>query len=135
MDCTWDDPILTPEDREFIRYYYFLVNDSDIVGVTHIPDSTYYSYPVSAARDNYYKREGFYAESGEQGVILRACVGFADRKSYDAAYSKLFDNKEILDVFAYVNSVSPRKVLDSRYVRYANNEELIIHISMIYDYE
>ena len=149
VDCTWDDPILTPEDREFIRYYYFLVNDSDIVGVTHIPDSTYYSYPVSAARDNYYKREGFYAESGEQGVnLLAVCaaealedgrkdaaVRFADRKSYDAAYSKLFDNKEILDVFAYVNSVSPRKVLDSRYVRYANNEELIIHISMIYDYE
>lgn len=149
VDCTWDDPILTPEDKDFVRHYYFLVSDSDIIGVTHIPDGTYYTYPICSSRENYYKREGFFASSGEEGVSMMAvcaadavlegrkdaAVRFADKKSYDNAYSRLFDSKEIRSVFDYVNSVSSQKVVESRYIRYSNEEELIIHISMIYDYE
>lgn len=147
VDCTWDDPILETPDPDFIRHYYFLTCDSDIIGVTHIPDNTYFTFPICTSRENYYKREGLYAESGEEGVqLLRsaavsalnngrkdAAVRFADKKSYESAYAKLFDNKEIRDIFAYANSVSPRRVLESKYVRYSNDDELIIHISMFYE--
>ncbi|MDE7294861.1 MAG: hypothetical protein K2N72_10605 [Oscillospiraceae bacterium] len=147
VDCTWDDPILETPDPDFIRHYYFLACDSDIIGVTHITDNTYFTYPICTSKENYYKREGLYAQSGEEGVqLLRsaavsalsngrkdAAVRFADKKSYENAYTKLFDNKEIRDVFAYVNSVSPRRVLESKYVRYSNEDELIIHISMFYE--
>lgn len=147
IDCTWDDPILETPDPDFIRYYYFLVCDSDIIGVTHIPDNTYFTYPLCTSRENYYKREGYLAQSGEEGVSLLksaaaasvsagrkdAAVRFSDKKAYDSAYSKLFDSREIRDVFAYVNSTSSRRVLEGRYVRYANDDELIIHISMFYE--
>lgn len=147
VDCTWDDPILETPDPDFIRYYYFLACDSDIIGVTHIPDNTYFTFPLCTSRENYYKREGLFAQSGEEGVQLLksaavsalgsgrkdAAVRFSDKKSYESAYTKLFDNKEIRSVFAYVNSVSPKRVLESRYVRYSNDDELIIHISMFYE--
>ncbi|MDE6591686.1 MAG: hypothetical protein K2K57_01300 [Oscillospiraceae bacterium] len=147
VDCTWDDPIFETPDPDFIRYYYFLACDSDIIGVTHIPDNTYFTFPICTSRENYYKREGLLAQSGEEGVQLLksaavaalangrkdAAVRFADKRSYESAYTKLFDSKEIRDVFAYVNSVSPKRVLESRYVRYSNDDELIIHISMFYE--
>lgn len=147
VDCTWDDPILNPPDTEFIRYYYFLVCDSDISGVTHIPDNTYFSIPMCTSGENYYKREGYYAESASQGVDMLksaaadalamgrkdAGVRFSDRKAYEGAVSRLFDAKEIKKVFAYANASSDRKVLDGKYIRYCNDDELIIHISMIYE--
>ncbi len=149
VDCTWDDPILDPPDTEFIRYYYFLVNDSDISGVTHIPDSTYFPAVLCTDTDNYYLREGYTASSAKQGEELLskaaadalmagrkdAAVRFTDKKAYNDAVSRLFDSRGIKNVFAYANSVSPRKVLDGKYIRYCNDDELIIHISMIYDGE
>ncbi|MCM1578107.1 MAG: hypothetical protein NC078_04830 [Ruminococcus sp.] len=145
VDCTWDDPILETPDPDFLRYYYFLACDSDIIGVTHIPDNTYFTYPICSSGENYYKREGFYAQSGEEGVQLLktaalsalqkghkdAAVRFADKKSYENAYSRLFDSREIRDVFAYVNSTSDKRVTDNKYVRYSNDDELIIHITMV----
>ena len=147
VDCTWDDPILDPVDEEFVRYFYFLVTDADIVGVTHIPDNSYFSYPLCTASSNYYKREGYLAASGEEGreLLLKAvtdalsygrkdaAVRFANRRAYDAAMSRLFDSKEIKQVLADANAVSQRKVLEGRFVRYCNEDELIIHISMIYE--
>lgn len=146
-DCTWDDPILDPPDTEFIRHYYFLVSDSDISGVTHIPDNTYFTFPVCTATDNYYVREGLFASSaadGKEKLMDSAAaalamgrkdagVRFSSKKAYDDAVKSLFDRRGIKDVFAYVNKVSERKVLEGKYVRYCNDDELIIHISMIYE--
>lgn len=147
VDCTWDDPILSPVDTEFIRHYYFLAADSDISGVTHFPDNTYYTYPICSSADNYYKREGYYAVSADEGIELLskaaadalnsgrkdAAVRFSDESSYKSAVSKLFDNGAIKEVFKYANDSSERKVTDKKYIRYLNEDELIIHISMIFD--
>lgn len=147
VDCTWDDPVLDPPDTQFIRHYYFLVNDADISGVTHFPDTTYFSLPICAASENYYVREGYTASDASESVsVLKkaaadalkkgrkdAAVRFTDRKAYDAAVIRLFDNKGMRDVLTYANLSSPRKILEGRYVRYLNEDELIIHISMIYD--
>ncbi|MGN1089692.1 MAG: transglutaminase domain-containing protein [Huintestinicola sp.] len=146
VDCTWDDPILEQENKDFIRYYYFLVSDSDISGVTHIPDATYFSLPICSDGENFYVREGLMASSADEGVKLlsEACalairtgrtdaaVRFTDKSAYEKAKMKLFDMGEIKNVFAYANEHSDKKVLDSRYVRYANDDQFIIHISMIF---
>ena len=147
VDCTWDDPILSPVDEDYVRYYYFLASDSDISGVTHFPDNTYYSYPICSSDENYYKREGYFATSADEGASLLAmamsdalncgrkdaAVRFSDEKAYNDAISRLFDFGEIKTVFKYANNCSDVKVTDKKYVRYLNDEELIIHISMIFE--
>lgn len=146
VDCTWDDPILDPVDTEFIRHYYFLVSDADILSITHIPDNSYFALPICASTKNYYKREGLYAESAEDGIeLLRqnavravtrgrkdAAVRFADKRSYESAVSRLFDSKEINGILTNVNAVCDKKVVEKKYVRYCNDDELIIHVSMFY---
>lgn len=147
VDCTWDDPILSPVDEDFVRYYYFLADDSDISGVTHFPDNTYYSYPICSSDENYYKREGYLASSADEGVSLLAkamsealscgrkdaAVRFSDEKAYKDAVSRLFDFGEIKQAFKLANDSSDVKVNDRKYVRYLNDDELIIHISMLYE--
>lgn len=147
VDCTWDDPILSPPDTEFIRHYYFLVSDSDIAGVTHIPDSTYFSIPPCTSKNNYYAREGLLASTGKEGAELLkkaaaealsqgrkdAAVRFVNKSAYDDAMKILFDRRGIKDIFKYVNKTSDRKVEEKKYVRYCNGDEYIIHISMIYE--
>ena len=145
VDCTWDDPILDPVDTDFIRYYYFLAADSDISGVTHFPDNSYFTYPICSSGENYYRREGYYAESGDKGAELLkkaaldalscgrkdAGVRFSDEKAYKNAVSKLFDNGGIKQVFSSINGESDVKINEKKYVRYLNDEEFIIHITMI----
>lgn len=147
VDCTWDDPILSPVDEDFVRYYYFLAADSDISGVTHFPDNTYYSYPICSSDENYYKREGYLASSADEGVTLLAkamsdalscgrkdaAVRFSDDKAYRDAVSRLFDFGEIKQAFKFANDSSDVKVTDRKYFRYLNDDELIIHISMLYE--
>ncbi|MCI7767599.1 MAG: hypothetical protein MSJ26_06415 [Oscillospiraceae bacterium] len=146
VDCTWDDPILSPPDRDFIRYYYFLTADSDIIGVTHFPDSyNYFSYPLCISSENYYKREGYFADSAEEGVKLLeiaaadalrsgrkdAAVRFSNERAYLSAINRLWDGKEIKKVLQNVNNSSDVKVNGDKHIRYLNDDELIIHISMI----
>ncbi|MGN1102718.1 MAG: transglutaminase domain-containing protein, partial [Huintestinicola sp.] len=145
VDCTWDDPILSPVDEDFVRYYYFLASDSDISGVTHFPDNKYYSFPICSSGENYYKREGYLADSADEGISLLsksaadalncgrkdAAVRFSDEKAYNDAVSKLFDLGDIKQVFKYANECSDVRVTDKKYVRYLNDDELIIHITMI----
>ncbi|MGN0643027.1 MAG: transglutaminase domain-containing protein [Huintestinicola sp.] len=150
VDCTWDDPILDPPDTEFIRYYYFLVQDSDIIGATHIVDCTYFTPPMCTDGNSYYVRENLTASTAEEGIeILKqnaadvllqgrkdAAVRFTNYEAYSSAVSKLFDSKKIREVFDAANSSgAPRKVKPGKYVRYCNDTEMIIHISMFYEDE
>ncbi|MCM1524569.1 MAG: hypothetical protein NC120_08950 [Ruminococcus sp.] len=149
VDCTWDDPILEPADSGFIRHYYFLVNDADICGITHIPDYTYFALPVCTASACYYKREGLFAENADIGISMlekagrdalasggrNAAVRFSDRRSYERAVNRLFEGKEIVQTLSNINSASDKKILEKKYVRYLNDDELIIHITMIYENE
>ncbi|MBQ5316398.1 MAG: hypothetical protein J6I96_02485 [Oscillospiraceae bacterium] len=146
VDCTWDDPILDPPDTEFDRHYYFLANDSDILGVTHMLDERYYTWPACQAEDNYYTREGLMlsvatdAENvlSKQAVRKlsedRKCieVRFDDKRSYDVANTLLFETGGMKNVLRYANAHSDKKVLETTYVRYLNPDEFIIHVEMIY---
>ncbi len=147
VDCTWDDPILSPVDTEFLRHYYFLVTDSDIIGVTHSLDTQYFYYPECTAADNYYVREGLICRrateaqgmfkslavkqigAGHKDIALR----FENENAFSLAQTLLFDTGGMKDVLVYVNNNCDKKVRTDRYIRYINSDELIIHVSMIYD--
>lgn len=143
VDCTWDDPLLETESPEFLRHYYFLVSDSDIIGVTHYPDNTYFTQPQCISTDNYYVREGLSADSSNDaaGVMIKAAqnaldrdivnfgVRFTDKKAYDRAYKELFDGKQLSRVIEYVLSEGVT-VEEKKYVRYCNEDELIIHVAL-----
>ena len=45
--------------------------------------------------------------------------------------NKLFDNGGIKQVFSAINGESDVKINEKKYVRYLNDEEFIIHITMI----
>lgn len=149
VDCTWDDPILDPPDENFIRHYYFLVSDKDIEGITHFPDNTYFSYPECSSDNNYFRREGLYADSADSGIALLSSAAadaisagltdaearFADEKAYYSAKTALFDRKKIRQVLEYADSRADKPagktVMTNKYVRYCNDSLLIIHITMI----
>lgn len=149
VDCTWDDPILNPPDENFIRHYYFLVSDKDIEGITHFPDNTYFSYPECSSDNNYFRREGLYADSADSGIALLSSaaadaisagltdaeIRFADEKAYYSAKAALFDRKKIRQVLEYADSradkPADKTVMTNKYVRYCNDSLLIIHITMI----
>ena len=149
VDCTWDDPILDPPDENFIRHYYFLVSDKDIEGVTHFPDNTYFSYPECSSDNNYFRREGLYANSADSGTALLSSaaadaisagltdaeIRFDDEKAYYSAKAALFDRKKIRQVLKYADrsadKPADKTVMTNKYVRYCNDSLLIIHITMI----
>ena len=147
VDCTWDDPILDPPDENFIRHYYFLVSDKDIEGITHFPDNTYFSYPECSSDNNYFRREGLYADSADSGIALLSSAaadaisaGLTDaeirfEKAYYSAKTALFDRKKIRQVLEYADSRADKPagktVMTNKYVRYCNDSLLIIHITMI----
>ncbi len=147
VDCTWDDPILDPPDKEFDRHYYFLADDDDILDVTHTLDERYYTWPECVSEENYYKREGLLLSKATdaEGILSkqaaeklsqgRKCieVRFDNKRSYDLANTLLFETGGMKNVLKYANAHSDRKVRETTYVRYLNPDEYIIHVAMIYD--
>ncbi len=148
VDCTWDDPILTTPNEGFVRHFYMLVRDADIIGLTHIADTTYFSYPLASNTDNYYVREGYSVSSASDAInALTAlakvqveegsydiAVRFTNKDAYNSAVDRLFTLKEIKTVLSAANKYSSsNKVKTNRYVRLLDDDLWIIHISMVYE--
>ncbi|MGN0693178.1 MAG: transglutaminase domain-containing protein [Oscillospiraceae bacterium] len=146
VDCTWDDPVLENGSPDFLRRYFMLVPDSDILGVTHFRDDTYFSYPkcYDGSR-TYFAREGFYAKSASEGIEMLeeaavqalseghkdAEVRFESESDYRSAMRTLFDFGDIKRLAA---AALERAGLDSSdgvsgMVRFSNDELHIIHIT------
>lgn len=89
LDCTWDDPILSVADHEYLRYNYFLVPDSWINEKTHFNvnkffldnDSTIKYFDPPAATDdaaNYFVKNGFvYSDASSAEKALKAQIDAA----------------------------------------------------------
>ncbi|MCI5752834.1 MAG: hypothetical protein MR038_10225 [Oscillospiraceae bacterium] len=146
VDCTWDDPVLENGSEDFLRRYYLLVPDSDILGVTHFRDDTYFTYPkcYDGSR-TYFAREGFYAKSASEGIHMLeesavkalseghkdAEVRFESESDYRSAVRTLFD---FGDIKRLASAALERAGLDgsdglSGMVRFTNDELHIIHIT------
>ena len=145
-DCTWDDPVLEPPDPDFLRHYYFLVPDSDILDRSHFRNEEYFTYPkcYDSSR-RYYEVEGMIADSASDGIdklkkalekafsqgYYDAEVRFYDKGDYLAAQSLLF---ELGDIKRVINQAAEAAGIDGRIspensLRYKNDELFIIHIT------
>lgn len=146
VDCTWDDPVLENGSPDFLRRYFMLVPDSDILGVTHFRDDTYFSYPrcYDGSR-TYFARAGLYAKSASEGIEMLeeaavqalseghkdAEVRFESESDYRSAMRTLFD---FGDIKRLASAALERAGLDSSdsvsgMVRFSNDELHIIHIT------
>lgn len=146
VDCTWDDPVFENSSPDFLRRYFLLIPDSDILGVTHFRDDTYFVYPkcYDSSR-TYFARAGLYAKSASEGIEMLeeaavqalseghkdAEVRFESRSDYKAAMRTLFD---LGDIKRLASSALERAGLDgsdgaSGMVRFTNDDLLIIHIT------
>ncbi|MBQ4485747.1 MAG: hypothetical protein II936_01925 [Oscillospiraceae bacterium] len=144
VDCTWDDPVSENVNEDFIRYYYFLVRDLDILAITHIPDARYFEWPACNDADNFYKREGFYCESPEDisNVLVRAGIYAADNgmtsfgvrcsdeNVYTSAFERISRKGQMPDVLKTIKKQTSAGINTSKYIRYTNDDEYIIQVVM-----
>ncbi len=146
IDCTWDDPILTRNDPDFVRHDYCLVTDEEINGITHFPDELYKDVPsATATRMNYFAGKGLvYDTAAEASDAIKEQIrvnGLAGTReaelrlsgddAYFAAMARFFDSGEIKKMIEEING-NYGTGIRSAYMH--NNDELnIIHISLIYE--
>lgn len=146
MDCTWDDPILTRNEPEFVRHDYCLVTDAEINGITHFPDGLYADVPpCTATEKNYFAVKGLLFDSaseaadsmleqitaagtsGEREAELR----IADDDVYFAVMARFFDSGEIKRMIENVNRDHGTSIRSA--YKHNNDEMNIVHISLIYE--
>lgn len=147
VDTTWDDPLLNNTDNsDFLRRYYLLVPDSDILNISHFRNDEYFTYPpcYDGSR-TYFAREGLLAGSSNEGIEMLenvsaaalaeghrdAEVRFVSNSDYLMASKTLFDMGDIKRLAA---AAKEKAGLDSSVgiqgmVKYLNDDLRIIHIS------
>lgn len=145
IDLTWDDPVISNDNGDYISYAYFNVSDS-YISRTHIPDTSRFSYPVSYADDAnyfvYYKRYIGSADecadviyngisdtvnSDEKAVVFR----FDNQQLFNDEISYLFDDAwsgffEIVDKY---NSENENRIDKNNISVKKDVENCIIRIS------
>lgn len=147
VDCTWDDPILKRDQKDFVRHDYMLVTDAEIEGVTHFTDSELYGgVPAcTASAGNYFERKGLvYGTAAEAAEAMREQVKTAglagkretefrlsDENEYFAALARLIDNGEMRDIIEDINGEYGTKI--SSAYRHNNDTLHIIHLSLKYE--
>lgn len=151
LDATWDDPVIRAESIRkdtYVRYDFFLVPDSDIIGLTHTLSEEIISSPeCNSTSESYFNKEHLSAYSAESGIemltssakrsaeagIANAEVKFTSKEEYDIAVKKLFDNGEILSVLKAADAAAGGNVISkTAYSRSLNSDLLIINISFSY---
>lgn len=147
VDCTWDDPILNEEVPGFLRHYYFLVKDSDVLGSTHFPDSRYFNWPLCTDNLNYYVREGLYCSDPSQAkeMMTRSAekalsagarsfgIRCSDRAVFDGACEEILRSSVIRSVFSDAASAANLDLRADSFMKYTNEDELIIQVSVFTD--
>lgn len=147
VDTTWDDPLLSNTDNaDFLRRYYLLVPDSDILNISHFRNDEYFTYPLCYdGSRTYFAREGLLADSSVEGIEMLenasaealaeghrdAEVRFVSNSDYLMASKTLFDMGDIKRLAA---DAREKAGLDSSVgiqgmVKYLNDDLRIIHIS------
>lgn len=145
VDCTWDDPILQREQRDFVRHDYMLVTDAEIEGVTHFTDELYDGIPpCTSSAGNYFVRKGLvYGTAAEAVEAMREQVKSAglagkretefklsDENEYYAALARLIDNGEMKGIIEDINGEYGTKIRSA--YRHNNDTLRIIHLSLSY---
>ncbi len=146
VDCTWDDPILKRDQKDFVRHDYMLVTDAEIEGITHFTNELYSGVPAcTATAGNYFTRKGLvYGTAAEAMEAMREQVKTAglagkretefrlsDGNEYFAALARLIDNGEMKDIIEDINGEYGTKI--SSAYRHNNDTLHIVHLSLRYE--
>lgn len=128
VDCMWDDPEMSPEDKKNVSYRYMGVPSRAILGITHLnanmsnTDSSfeYFKLPeCTAYSENADIRHGVYATTYEEiyEKLKQGCFKAVEEgrycahvkvESYDVyvkALEKLFAEKEVYNIRKEINAV------------------------------
>lgn len=145
-DCTWDDPILNRNNPDFVRHDYCLVNDAEIIGITHFPDELYSGLPAcTAEKNNYFSgKKLLYSTAAEASEAMKEQIKTAgisgkreaelrltNENAYYAALSRFFDSGEIKQIIEDVNGNYGTRIRSA--YKHNNDRLYIIHISLIYE--
>ena len=145
-DCTWDDPILSRNNPDFVRHDYCLVSDAEIIGKTHFPDELYKNVPPCVSTEqNYFSGKGLlYDTAAEASEFMKEQIKAAgisgkreaelrltNENAYFSALARFFDSGEIKQIIEDVNGNYGTKIRSA--YKHNNDELYIIHISLIYE--
>ena len=145
-DCTWDDPILTRNDPDFVRHDYLLVTDEEIEGITHFTDEMYKGLPpCTATSGNYFagKKLMYYsasdaADAMKEQIKAAGLLGkreaelrLSGEDAYFSALSRFFDSGEIKKIIEDINGEYGTKIRSA--YKHNNDTLFIVHISLIYE--
>ncbi|MDR0943537.1 MAG: hypothetical protein LBM41_03295 [Ruminococcus sp.] len=145
VDCTWDDPVISFDNPDYIRYYYLLVPDRDIMNISHFENTDYVKSPdATATACNYFYKTGLlFADSGAAGVsiydqIVRAFparqteieIRFDAKRAYDDTVTYLYDSKGLTGIIDRVNAEKNAGIKNAYHSE--NDNLFIIHISLVY---
>ncbi|MBQ8781821.1 MAG: hypothetical protein IJZ72_09130 [Oscillospiraceae bacterium] len=146
VDCTWDDPMLKRESKDYIIHDYMLVSDSEIEGISHFTDIFFFEpLPCTDAENNYFIREGLYCTDATQAVAVfedalkkavaeNRCdieIRIDGKDVYSEVISAMFDNGGLKKIIEKLNSTSGARIASA--VKSVNDELLTIHVSLIYE--
>jgi len=137
VDLTWDDPV-TDAGEDYIRYDYFGITDAECAKDHTADDNKFLNYPEAfSSGANYYRRNGLYAQSGDDVVQMMcrsvaeamadsgyARLKCADSEMYDKAVDTLFDENSgvIFDVLRRAYSQAGGDWSTSKYAVIKNDE-------------
>lgn len=146
VDCTWDDPIITRNDPDFVRHDYLLVKDSEIEGRTHFSDELCKGL-TSCESDgmNYFAGKGLLFDSAADGTEAltaqiksaglagkrEAEIRFSSEDAYFAAMARLFDSRELKAIIEDINGSCGTHIRSA--YKHNNDDMHIVHISLIYE--
>lgn len=145
-DCTWDDPILTRNDPDFVRHDYLFVTDAEIEDITHFTDELYKGLPPCTAKSgNYFTKKNllFYsaadaADSLKDQILTAGLLGkreaelrLSDESVYFSAMARFFDSGEIKKIIEEINGEYGTKIRSA--YKHNNDTLFIVHISLIYE--
>lgn len=146
VDCTWDDPIISRNDPNFVRHDYLLVKDSEIEGKTHFPDDLCKGLTsCESGAMNYFAGKGLLFDSAADGTDAlteqiksaglagkrEAEIRFSSEDAYFAAMARLFDSRELKDIIENINGSCGTHIRSA--YKHNNDDMHIIHISLIYE--
>jgi hypothetical protein len=145
VDCTWDDPILTYDNPNYIRYFYMCVPDRDIM-TSHIENLEYVTSPAAISNAyNYFTKEKLLfsssaaAEVAIYDMITKAVktksteieVRFDVKNAYDETLTYLYDSGGLK---GYIDKVNAEQAGGIKTAYHSKDDNLfIIHISLVYN--
>lgn len=148
VDCTWDDPILKRESKDYIRHDYLFLSDAEIDNISHFIDNSHFSpLPCTATANNYFAKEGLLCSEADQAAELmekliaqaavqKKCdveVRFSNGTAYNEFVDALFSKGGLKKIIGKLNGTSGADIASA--VKSVNDDLLIVHVSLIYEGE